>query len=66
MQKRKKQEGSDKPIRQKPLRLWPGIVIVLLQWLLRYGIPIVIPGAITIGVFGGLVGGFCMEVDKDS
>ena len=24
---------TDEPTRQKPLRLWPGVVIVVLQWL---------------------------------
>src|ERR1044071_9333547 len=29
---------------QKPLRVWPGIVAVVLQWLSRFGIKAVIPG----------------------
>jgi outer membrane protein assembly factor BamB len=27
----------------KPLRLWPGVVIVAVQWLLRFGIPLMAP-----------------------
>ena len=34
---------------RQPLRLWPGAVAVMLQWLLRFGIPAVVPGAITRG-----------------
>ena len=62
MLKRRKQELSDEPTRQKPLRLWPGVVVVLLQWLVRFGIPIVIPGVMAIGVFGGLLGGLAILV----
>ena len=62
MLKRRKQELSGEPTRQKPLRLWPGIVIVLLQWSVRFGIPLVIPGAITIGVFGGILCGLVFIV----
>jgi len=62
MLKTRKQKPSYEPKQQKPLRLWPGIVIVILQWLLRFGIPIVIPGAIIIGVFGGLLCGLAIFV----
>ncbi|MFQ5638566.1 MAG: PQQ-binding-like beta-propeller repeat protein [bacterium] len=41
MLKRKKQDLSDEPTRQKPLRLWPGVAIVVLQWLAWFGAPIV-------------------------
>jgi outer membrane protein assembly factor BamB len=41
----------------KSMRLWPGIVIVLLQWLVRYVVPAVWPEAIAIGVFGGVLSG---------
>ncbi|MFH0761032.1 MAG: PQQ-binding-like beta-propeller repeat protein [Bacteroidota bacterium] len=49
---------------RKPLRLWPGVVIVSLQWLVRYGIPVIAPGdtANQMGVFGGLLGGFAIII----
>ncbi len=57
-----KQELSDEPTRQKPLRLWPGVVIVALQWLIRFGIFIVMPEAVGHGVLGGLFGGLAIVV----
>ena len=52
----------DKPTRKKPLRLWPGVVIVVLQWLARFGVPIFVPEAIPFGVIGGLLGGLAIVV----
>ncbi len=31
-------------MRRKPLRLWPGVAAVVLQWLAWYGLPTVVPG----------------------
>jgi outer membrane protein assembly factor BamB len=64
MLKKRKEKLSDEPTQQKPLRLWPGVVAVMLQWLVRFGIPIVVPGAIAayFGVFGGLLGGLAIFV----
>ena len=42
---------------QHRLRLWPGVVAVTLQWVLRFGAPIVSPEALAAAVIGGLVGG---------
>jgi outer membrane protein assembly factor BamB len=42
---------------RKPLRLWPGVVVVVLQWLLRFGLPMVKPEALVVAVFGGLICG---------
>ena len=53
---------NDKPTVRKPLRLWPGVVIVMLQWLVRFGVPIVVPGAMVYGAFGGIIGGLAVIV----
>jgi hypothetical protein len=50
------------PSYQKPLRLWPGVVIVAIQWLLRFVLPVFVPEALGIGVIGGLVCGFLVVV----
>ena len=52
----------DEPTPHKPLRLWPGVVIVVLQWLARFGVPIFVPEAIPFGVIGGLLGGLAIVV----
>ena len=44
----------------KPLRLWPGIVLVALQWLSRFGVKAVIPG---INGFGkAIMGSFVFTI----
>jgi outer membrane protein assembly factor BamB len=50
------------PIRKKPLRLWPGVVIVILQWLVRFVVPVFMPGTTYLAVFGGLLGGLAVVV----
>ena len=37
-----------------PIRLWPGVVAVTLQWLLIFGAPIVAPDLILYGMLGGV------------
>ncbi len=32
---------------RESLRLWPGVVIVVVQWLLRFVVPVIIPEALT-------------------
>jgi outer membrane protein assembly factor BamB len=39
---------------RKPLRLWPGVVLVILQWLLWFGLPVVAPEAASLAMMGTL------------
>ncbi len=45
---------------KKPLRLWPGLVAVALQWLLWFVVPIVVPDGMMYGVIGGAVCGLAI------
>jgi outer membrane protein assembly factor BamB len=45
---------------RKPLRLWPGVVIVVLQLLLRFAVPLVVPDTLLYGVLGGVVAAFAV------
>jgi outer membrane protein assembly factor BamB len=49
---------------RKPLRLLPGIIIVLVQWLIRLGLPALLPGdmPVMIAVFTGVLGGLAVAV----
>jgi len=64
MIKNKKEILSNKETQQKPLRLWPGVVIVILQWLIRFVLPrfVTDPNALMIAVFGGILGGLAIVV----
>ena len=48
----------DRPTLQKPLRLWSGVVAVVLQWLVWFVVPLILREtmlyAVAAGVFGGL------------
>jgi outer membrane protein assembly factor BamB len=48
------------PTRPRPLRLWPGVVIVGVQWLGRYVVPLVAPEATMYGVLGALACGLLL------
>src|SRR5687767_11939230 len=49
-------ERSSESPSSRPLRLWPGVVIVAAQWIVRFGIPIVAPDQTMYAVMGGLLG----------
>ena len=53
---------KDESTRQKPLRLWPGVVAVMLQWMVWFIVPMLVPGAMPIGVLGGFLGGLGIVV----
>ena len=46
----------------RPLRLWPGVLVVVLQLLLFVGAPLVIPDGGGIAVIGGAIGGMVILV----
>ncbi|MCK5147548.1 PQQ-binding-like beta-propeller repeat protein [bacterium] len=40
---------------QRPLRLWPGVMIIVAQLLLQFAVPAIAPEAMVIGIFAGVV-----------
>ena len=64
MLRKRKEKISDELTQPKPLRLLPGIIIVVLQWLLRYALPAAVPDdtVMILGVAGGLFGGLAVVV----
>src|ERR1035437_2860680 len=52
------------PASRKPLRLWLWVAGVLLQWLLRFGLKMVVPGfkGFSLGMMGSLICGLAFVV----
>ncbi len=50
------------PTPRKPLRLWPGLVAVVLQWVLWFVAPRIVPEAAMFGVLGGVICGLLVLV----
>jgi len=55
-------QAPDRPPRRPPIRLWPGVSLVVLQWLLWLVLPIAVPGALTVGALAGMVGGLTILI----
>ncbi len=53
---------TDEPTLQKPLRLWPGVVIVMLQWLASFTLPLIAPDVASFAVLGGPVAGLAVMI----
>jgi outer membrane protein assembly factor BamB len=53
---------TDEPTPRKPLRLWPGVAAVALQWLLWLVLPLVFPRAAVVGMLGGVACGLAVLV----
>src|SRR5260370_41453691 len=51
---------TPEPTPRRALRLWSGVVIVILQGLGRFVVPLVDPGFMVFGVLGGVVGGLAV------
>src|SRR5688572_12919531 len=50
------------PTQRPPLRLWPGVVIVALQWVGRFVVPALVPGSMPFGVLGAVACGLAILV----
>src|SRR6267378_2165767 len=53
---------TDEPKPKKPLRLWPGVALVVLQWLLWFVVPIFSRETAIIAVLGGVACGLAVVV----
>ena len=53
---------TDEPMPLKPLRLWPGVVAVTLQWLAWFVVPFFVPEALLYGLLGGVLCGLAVVV----
>jgi len=53
---------SNEPKPRKPLRLWPGVVLVALQWLAWVVVPAVVPGSAAVAAMGAVGAGVAVLV----
>jgi outer membrane protein assembly factor BamB len=55
-------QDAESDAARKPLRLWPGVVIVVLQWLSWLVVPRLAPEAAMFGALGALAGGVALAL----
>jgi outer membrane protein assembly factor BamB len=53
---------TDEPTPRKPLRLWPGVIAVVLQWVFWLVVPLVSRDAAMVAVLGGVACGLAVVV----
>jgi outer membrane protein assembly factor BamB len=53
---------NDEPTSRQPLRLWPGVVLVALQWLAWLVVPLVVPGFGAFALLGAVALGLAVLV----
>src|SRR5438093_861664 len=53
---------THEPTPTRPLRMWPAVVIAIVQLLVMFGAPVVAPDAGPIGMLGGVVGALAILV----
>ena len=47
---------------RKPIRVWPGVIAVVLQWLGWFVVPAIFPQAAIVALFSGVIGGLAILV----
>lgn len=62
MKTRKKQENNVDSNTKKSINLLPGIIIVAIQWIIKFVLPAIFPSMATLGVLGGLAGGLAIII----
>ncbi|MBZ5594363.1 MAG: PQQ-like beta-propeller repeat protein [Acidobacteriia bacterium] len=53
---------AGEPAPRKPIRLWPGVVAVVLQWLAMFGVPRFVPDALIYCIFAALAAALAVLV----
>lgn len=65
MENKQSVNNDEKPagaLLQVPLRLWPGILLLVIQWVLRFLLPVLSPRATAFAVFGGMLFGIAIMI----
>ncbi len=56
------QENPAGTVRQVPLRLWPGVILLIIQWFLRFFLPVIAPRTTAFGILSSLLFGIAILV----